>query len=98
MALNLEHSSPPPTSSFHLMCGYGEDQAVTQLIKNGASIDAMCELGLTPLNYAILAGHLNIVKILVESSDVSNTILSNIDRTRTSFFEHRTNSNMFINY
>ena len=31
-------------------------------------------------------------------SDVSNTILSNIDRTRTSFFEHRTNSNMFINY
>ena len=29
-------------------------------------------------------------------SDVSNTILSNIDRTRTSFFEHRTNSNMFI--
>ena len=30
------------------------------------------------------------------SSDGSNTILSNIDRTRTSFFEHRTNSNMFI--
>ena len=29
-------------------------------------------------------------------SDGSNTILSNIDRTRTSFFEHRTNSNMFI--
>ena len=26
----------------------------------------------------------------------SNTILSNIDRTRTSFFEHRTNSNVFI--
>ena len=23
---------------------------------------------------------------------------SNIDRTRTSFFEHRTNSNMFINH
>ena len=32
-----------------------------------------------------------------KTSDVSNTILSNIDRTRTSFFEHRTNSNMFIN-
>ena len=31
-------------------------------------------------------------------SDVSNTILSNIDRTRTSFFEHRSNSNMFINH
>ena len=30
------------------------------------------------------------------SSDGSNTILSNIDRTRTSYFEHRTNSNMFI--
>ena len=30
------------------------------------------------------------------SSDGSNTILSNIDRTRTSFFEHRTNSNVFI--
>ena len=29
-------------------------------------------------------------------SDGSNTILSNIERTRTSFFEHRTNSNVFI--
>ena len=29
-------------------------------------------------------------------SDGSNAILSNIDRTRTSFFEHRTNSNVFI--
>ena len=32
----------------------------------------------------------------VFTSDGSNTILSNIDRTRTSFFEHRTNSNVFI--
>ena len=31
-----------------------------------------------------------------KGSDGSNTILSNIDRTRTSFFEHRTNSNVFI--
>ena len=30
------------------------------------------------------------------TSDGSNTILSNIDRTRTSFFEHQTNSNVFI--
>ena len=29
-------------------------------------------------------------------SDGSNTILSNIERTWTSFFEHRTNSNVFI--
>ena len=29
-------------------------------------------------------------------SDGSNTILSNIERTRTLFFEHRTNSNVFI--
>ena len=36
---------------------------------------------------------LHSVKII---SDGSNTILSNIDRTRTSFFEHRTNSNVFI--
>ena len=32
----------------------------------------------------------------MEISDESNTILSYIERTRTSFFEHRTNSNMFI--
>ena len=31
-------------------------------------------------------------------SDVSNTILSNIERTRTSIFEHRTDTNMFINW
>ena len=30
------------------------------------------------------------------SSDGSNTILSNIERTRTSFFKHRTNSTVFI--
>ena len=29
-------------------------------------------------------------------SDGSNTILSNIERTRTSFFQHQTNSNVFI--
>ena len=29
-------------------------------------------------------------------SDGSNTILSNIERTRTSFFEHRKNTNVFI--
>ena len=29
-------------------------------------------------------------------SDGSNTILSNIERTRTSFFEHRTDMNVFI--
>ena len=74
MALNLEQSSPSPTSSFHLMCGYGEDQAVTQLIKNGAAIDAMCDLGLTPLNCAIIAGHVNIVKILVENSAQINIL------------------------
>ena len=34
--------------------------------------------------------------ITSHTSDGSNTILSNIDRTRTSFFEHRTNSNVFI--
>ena len=33
---------------------------------------------------------------IILSSDGSNTILSNIDRTRTSLFEHRTNSNMFL--
>ena len=33
---------------------------------------------------------------LWKGSDVSNTILSNIVRTRTSFFEHRTNLNVFI--
>ena len=37
-----------------------------------------------------------ISKNLVNFSDGSNTILSNIDRTRTPFFEHRTNSNVFI--
>ena len=36
--------------------------------------------------------------VMPKISDVSNTILSNIDRTRTSFFEHLTNSNMFINH
>ena len=30
------------------------------------------------------------------NSDGSNTILSNIERTRTSFFEHRTDTNVFI--
>ena len=30
------------------------------------------------------------------SSDVSNAILSKIERTRTLIFEHRTNSNVFI--
>ena len=29
-------------------------------------------------------------------SDWSNTILSNIERTRTSIFEHRTDMNVFI--
>ena len=33
---------------------------------------------------------------LWKNSDGSNTILSNIERTLTSFFEHRTNSNVFI--
>ena len=33
---------------------------------------------------------------LVLPSDRSNTILSNIERTRTSFFEHRMNLNVFI--
>ena len=32
------------------------------------------------------------------SSDGSNNILSNIEQTRTSFFEHRTNSNLFIHW
>ena len=36
-------------------------------------------------------------RCVVCSSDGSNTNLSNIERTRTSFFKHRTNSNMFIN-
>ena len=41
--------------------------------------------------------HITNVDLLI--SDVSNTtILSNIDRTRTSFFEHWTNLNMFINH
>ena len=35
-------------------------------------------------------------KFLLFCSDELNTILSNIERTRTSFFEHRTNSNVFI--
>ena len=34
--------------------------------------------------------------LMPDCSDGSNTILSNIDRTRTSFFEHRTNSDVFI--
>ena len=34
--------------------------------------------------------------LLVIFSDGSNTILLNIDQTRTSFFEHRTNSNVSI--
>ena len=38
----------------------------------------------------------NFFHFLFKDSDGSNTILSNIDRTRTSFFEHRTNSNVFI--
>ena len=33
---------------------------------------------------------------ILHISDGSNTILSNIERTRKSFFEHRTHSNMFI--
>ena len=35
-------------------------------------------------------------KFLLFCSDELNTILSNIERTRTSFFEHRTNSKVFI--
>ena len=37
-----------------------------------------------------------IIIFATQSSDVSNTILSIIKQTQTSFFEHRTNSNMFI--
>ena len=38
-----------------------------------------------------------ILKLFIESfSDGSNTILSNFERTQTSFFEHRINSNVFI--
>ena len=36
------------------------------------------------------------VAILVYRSDGLNTNLSNIEQIRTSFFEHGTNSNMFI--
>ena len=32
----------------------------------------------------------------IHISDGSNTVFSNIDRTRTSFFEHRTNLNVFM--
>ena len=33
---------------------------------------------------------------LVNNSDGSNTISSNIEQTQTSFFEHQMNSNVFI--
>ena len=37
-----------------------------------------------------------ITEVLQIASDWLNTILSNIERTQTSFFEHWTNSNVFI--
>ena len=59
----------------------GQLEIVKILLKYNANVNATDIKDFTPLQIA---------------SDGSNTILSNIDRTRTSFFEHRTNSNMFI--
>ena len=39
---------------------------------------------------------MKVCETLLFFSDGSNTILSNIERTRTSFFERQTNSNVFI--
>ena len=38
----------------------------------------------------------SLFRYIVRTSDGSNTILMTIKRTRISFFEHRTNSNVFI--
>ena len=66
VTLDQSLSDPPP--SLHLMCRNGEFHVVTQLIKNGASINAKDQDGLTPLHYAAANGHLDIVKILLEHS------------------------------
>ena len=57
-----------PSPSLHLVCRNGAYHVATQLIKNGASINAKNEDGHTPLHLAAANGHLDIVKILLENS------------------------------
>ena len=66
VTLDQSLSDPPP--SLHLVCRNGAYRVVSQLIKNGASINAKDQDGFTPLHLAAANGHLNIVKILLEHS------------------------------
>lgn len=47
-------------------CEYGRNHAIDFLLQRGASLTAQADIGQTPLHCAVLGGHLDIIKLLLD--------------------------------
>ena len=56
-------------------CMFGKTEAAETLIRLGASVDLADSEGMTPLHFAVLGGHLDIVRLLLRSG--ASALLAN---------------------
>ncbi|HEY0061045.1 MAG TPA: ankyrin repeat domain-containing protein [Telluria sp.] len=54
-----------PLSTLHMAAQYGDAKATRALVAQGHSIDALDQFGRTPLAYAVMAHHMDVVKVLI---------------------------------
>ena len=80
----INRSKPPGVTVFHQACVFGDVKIVQMLLSNGADVNLKTWSKLSPVKIAVLFGHFDAAKLLLESGADSTDIINGYHEEQTS--------------
>jgi len=62
----LSRTLDNPYNALHIACCFNARNVASVLVNTGMDVNKVCELGYAPLHYAVIMGHIDIVRLLVD--------------------------------